>query len=279
VQYKTKKQVAVPAETERYWSKLLGCYELKTRLVFKAMFIEFVGTALQTFVVCATVVAVIVDDFSFTPALLIAVAQFIIVAFFILATAKATGGHLNPMISAATMVAGLTSPVRALLYVCAQVVGAIVGAGLLKVILDDATFDLSLCTLGSVSAGRAFLAESVGACVLLFIAFGTALDVGQREVFGPVLGPFFVSFTVGLIIFFGSGLGKGFIGPVANPGRCTGPAVVADYYHGLWIYWLGSMTGAVLMGLLYRFLPPGFHDTEKKAEKVSGRRLDDLTSG
>ena len=208
VQYDRKGQVASSKASRSDLDKYLGLFELRSPLVYKATLIEFIATLLNVFTSCAVVISSIQYGFS-VPPLLIAIAHIIILGFFILASAKASGGHMNPMISFATMVAGLTTPARAVLYILAQMAGAVCGAGLLKAVLDAEPFGLGGCSLGTLSVGRALIAEAVGSCVLLFIAFGTALDTGQREVFGPVLGPFFVSITVALIIFFGGGLVTG----------------------------------------------------------------------
>jgi len=268
-----KKQVELPADTDSTFVKLLGIHELRSSLVYKASIIELIGTALLTFTSCATVVAAVTYQFP-VPSLLIAIAHIIILSFFIIATAKATGGHLNPMLSIATMVAGFTSPSRAFLYVVAQTIGAIFGAGLLRGVLDGTPVGLGGCSVGSLSGGRALLCEVIGSCIILFVAFGTALDIGQREVFGPILGPFFVSFTLAIVIFFGSGLAPGYVGPVANPSRCFGPAVVTNTYEFQWVFWIGPLIGALLMGLLYRFLPPGFNEVPEdekpnKAEAIT----------
>ncbi len=215
VQYKRKKQVILPVDSYPRWKRLLGLHELQNALVFKATLIEFIGTTLLVFTSCAVTVSVLNYNYAVPPQY-IAIAHIIILAFFILATAKSSGGHLNPMISFATMVAGLTTPVRAVMYIIAQTVGAILGASLLRGILDGTPFLLGGCVLGTISQGRAFLAEIVACCVTLFIAFGTALDVGQREIFGPVLGPFFVSFTLALVIFLGGGLVPGYVKHTLN---------------------------------------------------------------
>lgn len=210
VQYSRAKQVATTKNYDTKIGKILGLYELRTPLVYKATLIEFVGTTLLVFTSCAATISSVQYGFS-VPPLLIAIAHVIILSFFILASAKASGGHLNPMISFATMVAGLTTPVRAALYIAAQTAAAVCGAGLLKGVLDAEPVNLGGCTLGSIAVGRALLAEAVTCCVTLFIAFGTALDSGQRQVYGPVLGPFFVSFTLALVIYFGGGLVPGYV--------------------------------------------------------------------
>jgi len=266
VQYKKKEQVALPATKESNVSKLLGLYELKSTLVYKACVIEFIGSTLLIFASCATTISVLRYGFP-VPPLLIALSQIIILSFFIMATAKASGGHLNPMISIATMIVGFTSPTRAILYILSQMSGSILGAALLFGVVEDPTFGEANCFLGSIARGRALIAETVGSVIILFIAFGTALDIGQREIFGPILGPFFVGFSVAMVIFAGGGLVPGYIGPVGNPLRCFGPAVVSVDFSGHWVFWVGPIIAAILVGVLYRTLPPGFHEIHLRKHK------------
>jgi glycerol uptake facilitator-like aquaporin len=265
VQYLRKRQVALPSATDTIWAKRLGTYELKSLLLYKAATIELVGTTLLTFTSCATVVSVLNYGYAVPPQF-IAVAHLVILAFFIISTAKSSGGHLNPMITFATMVTGFTTPTRAVAYILAQTIGAIGGAGLLRGVLNGTPFALGGCVLGTIEVGRALLAEAVASTVMLFVAFGTALDVGQRELFGPIIGPFFVSFTLGLIIYFGGGLVPGYSGPSVNPARCFGPAVISGNLTNQWIFWVGPLIGGLLIGGLYRAVPPSFNELPPAAE-------------
>jgi len=122
--------------------------------------------------------------------------------------------------------------------------------------------NLGGCSVGSYNAGRAFLAETMFSFFSLFIAFGTALDPGQREIYGPLLGPFFVSITLALVIFIGGGLEAGWTGPSMNPARCFGPAIAMSneaLYGKLWVFMLGPMIAAVPIAVLYRTIPPNTH--------------------
>jgi aquaporin-4 len=231
VQYHQKRQVIKPKASESDLARKLGVHELQNSLVYQAAIIEFFGTTFLIFASCASTVAIIQYGFS-VPPLLIAIVHIILLALIIFATAKSSGGHVNPLITFSTMVAGLTSPARAMLYLIAQIIGSIVGASLLHGILGGNTLNLGACALGHIPQGRALIAEAAGSAFMLFVVFGTALDAGQREIYGPVVSPFFASFSLGLIIFFGGGLVTGFSGPIANPARCFGPAVVSGMWYG-----------------------------------------------
>jgi glycerol uptake facilitator-like aquaporin len=209
--------------TRDFWKRLLGYQDLFRLVVYRAAFIEFVGTTLVTFFSAAIVVASLNYDFK-RPSIAIGLLHIPLLAFFIFATATASGGHLNSMITIATVFTGLTTFVRGVLYVIAQLVGAILGAALLKGIVGEEIANktaLGSCLIGNLAPGRALLSEVVFCFNLLFIAFGVALDANQRQIFGPVWAPFFISTTIGMSIFVSQGLvpGVGYTGAGINPSR------------------------------------------------------------
>lgn len=71
-----------------------------------------------------------------------------------------------------------------------QTVGAILGSAFMFAVLPDAIIDathLGGCRIGpNIDQGGAFVAEFMFTFVLLFIAYGCALDARQGAVFGPV---------------------------------------------------------------------------------------------
>ena len=54
------------------------------------------------------------------------------IALLVYATAPVTGGHMNPMVTTATFLARLTAVPRAMLYIISQVIGAAIGAWLIR---------------------------------------------------------------------------------------------------------------------------------------------------
>lgn len=55
------------------------------------------------------------------------------------------------------------------------------------------------CQIGdTVSPWGAYGFETISTLFMLFIAFGTALDPRQREVYGPVLPPIMISVCIGM---------------------------------------------------------------------------------
>eukprot|EP00898_Chlorokybus_atmophyticus_P007166 jgi/Chlat1/7450/Chrsp6S07497 len=241
-------------------------------LVWRAAIIELVASAGNTFVSTSAVTTI--RQNGYTPiSRAVGLVHFPILTLFILASAAASGGHINPSITVSTMIAGLTTPARAMLYVPAQVLGAILGASLLRGILPVATQDawhLGACMLKQalplgpdgalqvvgLSTGSGILSEAAFTFMLLFVAFGVALDPKQRQVFGPILAPFIIGATLGLLLFVSGGLQPGYTGAGMNPARCFGPAVAIGHWDNQWVYWVGPLIGCFLLGMLYRLIPP-----------------------
>eukprot|EP01102_Stenamoeba_stenopodia_P005069 TRINITY_DN15573_c0_g1_i1.p1 TRINITY_DN15573_c0_g1~~TRINITY_DN15573_c0_g1_i1.p1 ORF type:complete len:319 (-),score=43.55 TRINITY_DN15573_c0_g1_i1:122-1078(-) len=253
-------------------SRWLGLYELTNLLVYKATFIEFIGTGLLTYVSCASVMSSVEQGF-WSPRLALALIQVPILAIFIFSTARPTGGHLNPMITIATVFTRLTTPVRGTLYVIAQATGAICGAALLRVVVGDVKaelYNLGGCSIGTeFTLGRAILNEMIFGLVLLFVAFGTALDTGMQEIYGPVLAPFFIATMLGIILYSGAAMGgPTYLGPGVNPARCFGPAVaLGKVGDEQLVWWFGPIMSAVLIAVIFLLVPPQFAQIDEERKK------------
>ena len=113
-----------------------------------------------------------------------------LLSLFIYALAPASGGHINPIITFATMATGLTGFSRGILYVIAQVTGAAVAGGLIQgsfgrdlallyiilhpYLLQSLTsnsYNGGGCYLVTtvISEGQAYLIESVLSFILLSV--------------------------------------------------------------------------------------------------------------
>mmetsp|Transcript_26800 Transcript_26800/g.65006 ORF Transcript_26800/g.65006 Transcript_26800/m.65006 type:complete len:174 (-) Transcript_26800:3-524(-) len=122
-----------------FW-RWVGTDELQYAYLWKAVLIELFGF---TFLTVASIGAVI-SSFGRAPgpdappvieppALGVAVSHFFILGILILSFAPASGGHLNPMITFATVLTGHTPIARGVLYIVAHIVGSVIGAQIMKV--------------------------------------------------------------------------------------------------------------------------------------------------
>lgn len=165
-----------------------------------------------------------------------------------------SGCHLNPAVTLG-LVSGGRFPARdALPYIAAQVIGAIVGAGVLYLIASGkAGFDLSAGfasngygahSQGGYSLGAGFVTEVVLTFMFLFIILG-ATDARAPAGFAPI--------AIGLGLTLIHLIGIPVTNVSVNPARSTGPAVFVGGWalQQLWLFWVAPIIGGVLAGVIY----------------------------
>jgi MIP family channel proteins len=231
--------------------------------VRKHFIAEFVGTFALVFVGGG---AIIMAQHTGNPAglLQIALAHGLILALMVSATMNVSGGHLNPAVTTALLVARRITPTVAAVHIAAQLLGALVAAFLLKLTMPSAIF---AATQGGgqsialdITMGQAILLEAVATFFLMFVIYGTAVYVNAPRIGGLAIG-----LTIGADILA--------IGPLTgasmNPARSFGPAVASGVYAGHLAYWVGPIVGAVAAALLWEFgILRGDTEMAKKPEKT-----------
>lgn len=245
--------------------------------LYHAALAEFVGTFILTFMilVISTSILVHTSDYSFFPTAS-AIVQLPLIAFMILSTGPTSGGHLNPMVSFSTFVAGLTEFPRMIVYIATQIVAAIAASYTAKYMLPPSIVDatkLAMCSLGTEQTVQQALTIEIFCCFfVLFGAFGTALDDRQRQVFKPGTAPFIIATLIAMLIYCTATMSSGGTGAVTFPTRCLGPAIAMGLvtsesftlgsgrvvHNAQWIYWIGPMISSFMVGVLYRVVPPSY---------------------
>jgi aquaporin Z len=152
---------------------------------------------------------------------------------------RASGAHINPVVTLAFWLKGALRGRLALAYVIAQLAGAVVGA--LPLLLwgrTGASVRFGATAPGSGWSPAAALAGEVVTTSALIL--GLLLFVGHRRLrpFTPLLFPFLYA----IMVYVEAPIS----GTSTNPARSLGPAVVADLWHGWWVYWAGPLLGALL---------------------------------
>jgi MIP family channel proteins len=180
----------------------------------------------------------------------IALAHGLAIALLAYATANISGGHINPAVTFAAMLTKKISVARGLMFIVAQLVGAVVGASLLLATIPDAAdTNLGAHALGpGVSVGMGLLMEIIVTFALVFVIFATAVDRGGMG----NLAPLAIGLTV-LVDHLDHLLAVPFTGASMNPARSFGPALVAGQWADHWIYWVAPLLGAAIAGLVYQF--------------------------
>ncbi|XP_042563390.1 lens fiber major intrinsic protein [Clupea harengus] len=154
--------------------------------------------------------------------------------------------QLNPAVTLALGLGLRLSPWRAVVFVGAQLLGALAACAILMGIVP------------SPLQGQLGLNEvSVAPGVLLFqaVAMETAvtfqlvlcvLAMSHPSATSKSLGPT----VLGISVMLGHLTAIGYTGCGMNPARSFGPAVVMQNFHNHWVYWVGPCAGAVLAWLL-----------------------------
>jgi len=166
-----------------------------------------------------------------------------------------SGGHFNPAVSIGLW-AGGRFPSRDLLpYVVAQVLGAIVAAGVLYLIASGKSgFDVSARfatngygehSPGGYSLTAAVITEIVMTFMFLIVILGAT---HQRAPVG------FAGIAIGLALTLIHLVSIPVTGTSVNPARSTGPALFVGGWAlaQLWVFWLAPIVGALAAGWLYR---------------------------
>jgi len=179
-----------------------------------------------------------------------------------------SGCHLNPAVSVGLATSGRFPWRDVPRYVAAQLVGAIVAAGLLVLILkgQPAGYDASVAGLaangyGDHSPGRYNLGASLLSEILLtFIFLTVILGATAKAAFKAPAGV-----AIGLTLTLVHLIGIPVTNVSVNPARSTGPALFVGGWAlaQLWLFWLAPIVGAAAAGALARYLHVGEHVGEE----------------
>ncbi len=211
---------------------------------------ELIAVLLFVFVGAGSVVVtinVLGNELNAASLTAIALAHGLAIATLVAATAGISGGHVNPAVTFSMVITGRMKVGPGLVYVAAQVVGAVLGALLLISVFDDAV-EGSLGAHGINDAAlsgtySAVIVEAVLTFVLVFTVFATAVDKRGLGNVAPL--------AIGLAILIDHLVGVPLTGASMNPARSFGPALVAGEWDDHWVYWLGPLLGGGLAGLVY----------------------------
>src|SRR6478672_95461 len=154
---------------------------------------EFVGTFALVFVGSGAIMTTRISQ-SQAGLVEVALAHGLILAVMVSALMRISG-HFNPAVTLGFLATRRIEAMMAAMYIVAQILGAIAAAYALKASYPEAVF---VATRGGgqavaldITGGQAFLLEAVATFFLVFVIFGTAVDLR-----GPKIGGLAVGFTV-----------------------------------------------------------------------------------
>lgn len=168
-----------------------------------------------------------------------------------------SGCHLNPAVSIGLCAGGRFPASELLPYIVAQVLGGIVGGGVLYLIASgQAGFDVSAGfasngygehSPGGYSLMAALVAEVVLTMMFILVILG-ATDKRAPAGFAPI--------AIGLCLTLIHLISIPVTNTSVNPARSTAVAVfVGDWaVSQLWLFWVAPIIGGVLGAVVYRFI-------------------------
>jgi aquaporin Z len=151
---------------------------------------------------------------------------------------KVSGAHINPAVTLGFWLMQKLDARTALGYICAQLLGAVLGS--LPLLVWGAmgrSVDFGATIPGQ---GYTTMDALLGEVVTTFaLITGLCIFIGFRHLrrFTPFLMPPLYAVMVRLEASMS--------GTSTNPARSFGPAVVSGQWDGWWIYWIGPMAGTV----------------------------------
>lgn len=171
-----------------------------------------------------------------------------------------SGGHFNPAVTVGLWISKRFPTKEVLPYVIVQVIGAVLGALVIWAIASGrAGFDLKTDGLaangygdhspGGFNLAAGLVTEIVMTAGFLFIILGAT----AKKAVGAA-APLAIGLALTLIHLISIPVTNTSV----NPARSTGPAVVQGGWAigQLWLFWLAPLVGAVIAGLVWRYLSP-----------------------
>lgn len=221
---------------------LLGA-EVRSVAVRRALSAEFLGTLLLTFFTVGMVIVtagMLGEKLSSSRLMVTAMAHGVAFGLLVFAMGSMSGGHLNPILTLSAVVMRQMTMTRGMMYVAAQLLGAVIGAVLLKVALPGVPMTLGMPTLGAKMTGEAALV--VEGVLAFTLAAMFLVSVGKPS--APVV--------LGLMTALGRLFGTALTGAPMNPALVTAVALTTGLWAGHWVWWLGPMLGAALAAACWR---------------------------
>ena len=170
-----------------------------------------------------------------------------------------SGCHINPAVSIGMWIDGRLETKDLVMYLVFQCIGAIIGIGLLAVIINSAP-TLGGYTATGLGQNGFGAASSIGLnvtgaiiveIILTFVFVFTVLGVTKKAENGAVAG-----IVIGLTLAFVHIMGIPLTGTSVNPARSIAPALFigGQALQQVWVFIVAPIIGAIIAGTLFKGL-------------------------
>ncbi|OXB75185.1 UNVERIFIED_CONTAM: hypothetical protein H355_002718 [Colinus virginianus] len=176
-----------------------------------------------------------------------------------------SGAHLNPAVTLGLLLSCQISIFKALMYILAQCLGAVVATAILSGVtsslpnnslgLNEADrnitffsfFLVSMQLAKGINAGQGLGIEIIATLQLVLCVLATT-DRRRNDVTGSA------PLAIGLSVALGHLLAIDYTGCGINPARSFGSALIANKFENHWIFWVGPIIGGAGAALIYDFI-------------------------
>ena len=169
-----------------------------------------------------------------------------------------SGCHLNPAVTVGLWIGGRFDSKDVIGYIIAQVLGGLGGAAILYLIATGkagvelggfASNGYGEASPGGYNLVSALVTEVVMTFMFLTIILGSPYPKSPAG---------FAGIAIGLALVLIHLISIPVTNTSVNPARSTSQAIFAGgiYLQQLWLFWLAPIVGAVLAGIVYKYLAP-----------------------
>lgn len=169
-----------------------------------------------------------------------------------------SGAHFNPAVSIGLWAGGRFDKKELLPYIASQVLGALAGAAILYTIASGKPgFEVGGFAsngYGELSPGGYSMVSALVAEIVLTFGFLIVI-LGATHAKAP---KGFAGIAIGLALTLIHLISIPVTNTSVNPARSTSQAIFAggDYTGQLWLFWVAPIVGAILAGLVYKYISP-----------------------
>ena len=219
----------------------------------KKFLCEFIGTAVLVLFGCGS--AAIAGSTLGTLGIALAFGLSIVAMAYVIG--NVTGCHINPAVSLAMLINKKMTVKEFVLYVVAQVLGALAGSALLYAIITCCGMDVATVGLGANGFGEASAVglNMMGAIlvevILTFVFIYTILGVTSDDKKSAVAG-----IVIGLTLTFVHIMGIPLTGTSVNPARSLAPALLlgGKALEQVWVFIVAPFIGSALAAVTFKGL-------------------------
>jgi len=242
--------------------------------MLKKLIAEFIGTFVLVFCACGVA--------AYTKGSLVAtsLAFGLVIVAMAYSIGRISGCHINPAVSIAFLIKKKLTVKEFFGYVCAQILGGLVGALLIFGIvrmnngsMGEIGNACNYTPTQELKAGPIFSAiilEVVLTCIFVFVILHVT-DEKSEKASGKLAG-IIIGFTLTLVHL----IGIGFTGTSVNPARSIATAISsAVYWNGdaslealkqVWIFIIAPLAGGALAAILHTFLTKDSEETKEETK-------------